>query len=193
MGRNKCRKVSLKYKIALGTWGPGWVIYLGGTAVVSQLLYFVTVCNMLAPLIIHLHFFLLLGALFCSSEIPGLHSIFCNPFYSMLHLSSCSQRTEVHVELTCVLPFSLRLCSCIGCWPVPRNSCCICFIQFCPCLWWEGKSVTSYSVKEVEVVYSFETDTICVFCHWYQSPGHLYYKLLAYRLSLHLKSCHHSR
>lgn len=67
---------------------------------------------------------------------------------------------------------TIRLQSSTTCCPVPESYC-ICFVLFYSCLWFEGKSGTNHSDKEAEVSYSFETYAICLFSHWYQSPGHL--------------------
>lgn len=82
------------------------------------------------------------------------------PWYSWKIVPS--QRTGMDVEFTGVLllNFSWSLQSYPACGPMPGNSCCICFAQFFSCFWWEG---TSYSVKEAEVSYSFETYAFCVF------------------------------
>lgn len=81
----------------------------------------------------------------------------------MLHLGSCPQSKNwdqcgTHLCASLLLKILLLY---IACYPVPKSSCCTCFVQFYSCLWQEGKSGTNYSVKEIEVSYSFGTYTIC--------------------------------
>ena len=62
-----------------------------------------------------------------------------------------------------VLEWGATAFSGIACYPVPKNSCCIWFVQFSSCLWWDNESGTSYSVEEVEISHSFGTSAICLF------------------------------